>query len=147
MRFAPNRLLTSVALAVVMAGGVTTVTTATASATPRVNVCGSSYTYLESFPIRSGTGTTVGDIDLYWSAQSERNCAVARPVNGLTPHWIAVEISTPSGGYASDGLSENYTQYAGPVSVYAPGCVSVFGSMGYGGPYGYGQGDANNVAC
>jgi len=148
MRFAPRRVLTSTALAVALAAGVTTVTTASASATPRVNVCGSSYTYLTSLPIRTNTGTLVGDIDMYWSAQGQRNCAVARPINGVTPRWVDVEIWTPAGQRADDGLTENYTEFAGPASVYAPGCVSVFGSLGgFNGPNSYGQGEADNIFC
>lgn len=147
MRFASRRLVTSAALAVALTAGVTAVTTASASATDRINACGSNYTYLTSIPIRTSSGSTVGDIDVYWSAQGSRNCAVARPINGINPGFIDVEIWTPSGQSASDGLTENYHQYAGPASVYAPGCVSVFGSLGNYSPNGYGQGEANNILC
>jgi len=147
MRIAPRRLLTSATLALAMAAGVTTVTMASASATDRVNECGSSYSFVESLPIRTNTGTIVGDVDVYWSAQGQRNCAIARPVNGVNPRFVVVEVWTSSGQYAADGLTESYTKYAGPVSVYSPGCVTVFGSLGGYSATGYGQVEADNILC
>jgi hypothetical protein len=150
-----RRTLTSVA-ALGLAAGALTAGATTASATDRVNNCGSSYTYLHSYPIQNTSsltsrGQTVGYIDLYWSNARGRNCAIARPNNGVPhPAHIDVQIWTTDFSKAvSDGWgTTNYTKYAGPVSIVSPSCVSVQGGFEYNdGEYEVAWAKATNVYC
>lgn len=125
------------ATAAAVSVGLVSLSAPMASATPLVNHCGSSYSLLKSFPITDnnvGTGTVRGYIDLYWSRSLVRNCAIARPVNGLpNPNHISVGIARTSDFVGQDdGFTEDYTQYAGPVSVYAPSCIEFYATIFYG---------------
>ncbi|MGW1496419.1 hypothetical protein [Streptomyces sp. NPDC002402] len=122
------------------AAGVVATTSTTASATTRANYCGSSYTFLKSWPITalswtSDAGRTVGYIDIYWSRSAGKNCAIARPNNGIyNPNHIQVSIRRTGTGWSGmDGLNQNYRKYAGPVYVSAPNsCIDFEGGFDYG---------------
>jgi len=155
MRTSLRRTLTSVA-ALGLAAGALTAGATSASATARVNSCGSTYSFLHSYPIQNTSsltsrGQTVGYIDLYWSNAYGRNCAIARPNNGIYhPNHIAVQIWTTNFGNAvTDGWGNtNYTKYAGPVSIVSPSCVSVQGGFDYDdGAYEEGWAKVTNVYC
>ena len=92
-----------------------------------------------------------GTRDLYWSNAYGRNCAIARPNNGIYhPNHIAVQIWTTNFGNAvTDGWGNtNYTKYAGPVSIVSPSCVSVQGGFDYDdGAYEEGWAKVTNVYC
>ncbi|MGW9440674.1 hypothetical protein [Streptomyces sp. NPDC055607] len=150
-------LLTAAALTLT-AGALVAGTAGPASATNRVNVCGSGYGFVKSWPIKGLSwgyepGRTVGYIDVYWSRSASKNCAVARPVNGLyNPHGIQVRIQR-SNSTAIDmdgyGRGENFTKLAGPVYVYARNaCINLSGGFSYNTGSGYtGWGDYMNVHC
>lgn len=100
-----------------------------ANAIPRTNYCGSSYTFLKSWPItwRSQTG---GYIDVYYSGGY--NCVIVRTNDSVisSASEIVAGLRKSGGTWQYDGLNKNYTRYAGPLYVYAPGsCIDMFGSF------------------
>ncbi|MGW6202096.1 hypothetical protein ACWF9B_00350 [Streptomyces sp. NPDC055089] len=130
--------LTATSLAT-LAGVVVLGTTTEAAATSRINACGSSYTFLKSWPIKamnwtSDAGKTKGYIDTYYSRSTGKNCAIARPVDGVhLPREIRVKIGKSGSGWAAlDGYQANFTKYAGPVYVSGRGaCIDFEGGFSY----------------
>ncbi|GHG13789.1 hypothetical protein ACFFSH_31075 [Streptomyces filamentosus] len=130
--------LTATSLAM-LAGALVVGTTTQAAATPRINACGSSYTFLKSWPIKAmywtyDAGKTKGYIDIYYSRSTGKNCAIARPVDGVyLPRGIKVKIGKSGSGWAAlDGYQANFTKYAGPVYVSAPNaCIDFEGGFSY----------------
>jgi hypothetical protein len=90
--------------------------------------CGSSYTHIGHYPIRSTV--TVGYLDVYWSWSTKRNCLVtnhAGPTYGVRTYTEArirpsgfSWPSCPSSTGCDGGL---YRYYAGPV--YTPAGVDM----------------------
>ncbi|MEU4898562.1 hypothetical protein AB0B12_39260 [Streptomyces sp. NPDC044780] len=128
------------ASAVTLIGSTVVVATApSASATNRANRCGSAYHFKKSWPIKvvwgsDTVGKTVGYIDVYWSNSTGKNCAIARPKNGIyKPNHIKVRIvRSGSGNWDQDGYNQNYKKFAGPVYAKARGaCVNIEGSFDY----------------
>ncbi|MEV0965508.1 hypothetical protein AB0J25_23510 [Streptomyces sp. NPDC049910] len=130
--------LTATSLAL-LAGAVVAGTTTQAAATPRINACGSSYTFLKSWPIKAvywthDAGKTKGYIDIYYSRSTGKNCAIARPIDGVhQPRGIKVKIGKSGSGWAAlDGYQANFTKYAGPVYVAARDtCINFEGGFSY----------------
>ncbi|MBM9624158.1 hypothetical protein ACFQ60_02225 [Streptomyces zhihengii] len=130
--------LTAMSLAL-LAGAAVAATATEATATPRINACGSSYALLKSWPIQaqywtSDAGKTKGYIDVYYSGATGKNCAIARPVDGVhLARGIKVKIGKTGSGWAGlDGYQANFTQYAGPVYVSARNaCISFEGGFTY----------------
>jgi hypothetical protein len=122
-----------------LAGAAVAGTTTEAAATPQVNACGSSYVFLKSWPIKAlswtyDAGKTKGYIDIYWSSSAGKNCAIARPIDGVySPRGIAVRIGKSGSGWAdSDGYNANFTKYAGPVYTSARNaCIDFEGGFNY----------------
>jgi hypothetical protein len=88
------------------------------------NACGAGYGVVNSAPIGS-TGT----VYLTYSAKTKENCVVTvRTKPGTAVHMTA---SLGLGSHTRDVVDEgNYTTYAGPVYLYAPGqCVSWRGEI------------------
>ncbi|MGW3390494.1 hypothetical protein [Streptomyces cinereoruber] len=134
--------LTATSLAL-LAGAAVMATTTEASATARINACGSSYGFLKSYPIKAvywsyDAGETKGYIDLYYSSSTGKNCAIARPMDGISsPRNIRVKIGKSGSGWADlDGYQANFTKYAGPVYVSARGsCIDFEGGFTYNGSW------------
>ncbi|WP_435059685.1 hypothetical protein [Streptomyces sp. bgisy060] len=130
--------LTATSLAM-LAGAVVVGTTTEAAATSRINACGSSYTFLKSWPIKAkywtyDAGKTKGYIDIYYSRSTGKNCAIARPIDGVhLPRGIRVKIGKSGSGWAQlDGYQANFTKYAGPVYVSARNtCINFEGGFAY----------------
>lgn len=130
-----NRAALIAATLTLATGTVTAATVTSAGATDRANHCGSSYHFKKSWPIKStdsGNPGTKGYIDIYYSPSSGKNCAIARPINGLyNPHGIVVSLYSGS-AYDDDGYHSNYKKYAGPVYVSARGkCISFSGGLSF----------------
>ncbi|MFF4482946.1 hypothetical protein ACFY1A_38895 [Streptomyces sp. NPDC001520] len=129
------------ASAVALIGGTVVVATApSASATDRGSRCGSAYHFKKSWPIHNVWGSdtegrTVGYIDVYWSNSTGKNCAIARPKNGIyKPNHIKVRVvKSGSGNWDQDGYgNENYKKFAGPVYAKARGaCVNLEAGFEY----------------
>ncbi|MGW3390497.1 hypothetical protein [Streptomyces cinereoruber] len=130
--------LTAASLAV-LTGTLLAGTTTQASATARTNACGPSYTFLKSWPIKATSGSydagkTKGYIDIYYSRTASKNCAIARPADGVhLPRGIKVKIGRSGSGWAAlDGYQANFTKYAGPVYVSARNtCIDFEGGFSY----------------
>ncbi|MGW2657200.1 hypothetical protein ACWC1D_26525 [Streptomyces sp. NPDC001478] len=135
------RKLTLAATFLATLGSAVVIGTTEAAATARTNACGSSYAFLKSWPIKamywtSDAGKTKGYIDIYYSRSTGKNCAIARPVDGVhQPHEIRVKIGKSGSGWAAlDGYqaNSNFTKYAGPV--FASGrsaCIDFEGGFAY----------------
>ncbi|MGW1155955.1 hypothetical protein ACWD45_32325 [Streptomyces rubiginosohelvolus] len=131
-------VLTTTSLAM-LAGAALTATATPAAATPRTNACGSSYAFLKSYPIKAlywtdDAGKTKGYIDVYYSGATGKNCAIARPSDGVhKPRAIRVKIGKSGSGWSqTDGFQSNYTKYAGPVYVTARNsCIQFEGGFTY----------------
>ncbi|MEU3452912.1 hypothetical protein ABZ671_04825 [Micromonospora sp. NPDC006766] len=134
-------LLGAVALA---ASGLVGLSAGPANAIPRTNVCGSSYAFLKSWPIdwRTRTG---GYIDVYYNSSNGYNCVMSRANDSvISSAWDIYVAARPSGGtWQSDGHKpgQHFTQYAGPLYIYAPHtCIDIYGAFdtsGGGGSSGY----------
>ncbi|WP_331726313.1 hypothetical protein [Streptomyces sp. NBC_00470] len=121
------------------AGAVATAPAASAaSPSSYASLCGSSYQLVGSHAMTrdSGSGpTTGGYVYVFYSSQTQRNCAISKPVGTMKgkAHGLGVGLSSPRYLHGqSDGyqLGHNYTQYAGPVYVKAPhSCINVVGDM------------------
>ncbi len=128
-----KRFLATLVILVAAAGGLaqpasagpdsTLRSTATVALTAGGGPCGSSYTHIGHYPIRSTV--TVGYLDVYWSWTTKRNCLVtnhAGPTYGVRTYTEArirpsgfSWPSCPSSTGCDGGL---YRYYAGPV--YTP---------------------------
>ena len=96
----------------------------TASPASAAGECGSGYTQVDSYAIGSA-----GTLELYYSSSSGKNCAIARDSSPGYGHK-AVYIGLENKPWA-DVDSGNFTYYAGPVYVSAPGqCIDVRGDVG-----------------
>ncbi|MFD9791402.1 hypothetical protein ACFWXK_10670 [Streptomyces sp. NPDC059070] len=142
------RHMAGTALIALSATATLTLTAASsASATSRTNYCGSSYTFVKSWPLQGldwtrEPGKTVGYIDIYYSRATGRNCAIARPDNSVpNPRRISVKIRRSGHAwrqYDGWGNGSNYTHYAGPVYQSAPGaCIDFAGGFSYNQGNGY----------
>jgi hypothetical protein len=88
------------------------------------NACGTGYGVVNSAPIGSA-----GTVYLTYSATTKKNCVVTvRTMSGAAVHMTA---SLGLGTHTRDVWDEgNYTTYAGPVYLSAPGqCVSWRGEI------------------
>ncbi|MEW2546901.1 spore-associated protein A [Streptomyces sp. NPDC047002] len=97
---------------------------AKAPATAYNNACGTGYGVVNSAPIGSA-----GTVYLTYSATTKKNCVVTVRANpGSAVHMTA---SLGLGSHTRDVVDEgNYTTYAGPVYLSAPGqCVSWRGEI------------------
>ncbi|WP_030902273.1 hypothetical protein [Streptomyces sp. NRRL F-5126] len=119
---APAATASAASHAVPAAAAVTT--GAKAPAVAYNNVCGSGYGVVNSAPIG-----TAGTVYLTYSSKTKKNCVVTvRSRPGAAVHMTA---SVGIGTHTHDVIdSGNYTTYAGPVYLYAPGqCVSWRGEI------------------
>ncbi|MCX5078544.1 MULTISPECIES: hypothetical protein [unclassified Streptomyces] len=149
-----KRIASILAVASMLVGSL--IGTATeAAAYPQVNVCGSSYGSLKQYPIVDPeNGYRVGWIDTYYSSATGKNCAIARGddsrASGFTHIDVMIGLTSQVGWAQEDGAFQNYTKYAGPVYVYAPGntCIDVASNLLYDGYMEkQGLGTATQVRC
>ncbi|MGW2871553.1 hypothetical protein [Kitasatospora sp. NPDC001225] len=129
--------LATVLAATVLAGGFVGLSAGAAHASARVNKCGSAYDFKWSWDItdNSSAAPVVGFIDIYYNSGNGYNCAIARgrdaAVTGQHEIYVAIRRSGTD-GWIDDGAGSNYTQYAGPVYVYAKGsCIDFVGGLKY----------------
>lgn len=105
-----------------------TLTAAPAQAAAYNGACGSGYRVIDSMKVggtSSGTGTAFLTYNNGW------NCVVVVTNTPGTRDWMSAVIERSDGG---DWIEDEgyYTQYAGPVYVYAAGtCVDWGGTVGY----------------
>ncbi|MFF1678354.1 hypothetical protein ACFVYG_20230 [Streptomyces sp. NPDC058256] len=134
---------TLAALTVGLAAVVGTLVTApTATAATATSLCGSGYRYVGQHAMKreSGTGgpSIGGYVYVYYSAKSQHNCAIAKPVAALKGKAWGLGVGLHSPKYKrghSDGYEhwQNYTKWAGPVYVKAPhACITLVGDMSAG---------------
>jgi hypothetical protein len=122
-----------------------TFASAPTAAAATMSLCGSTYNYLGKHAMKrvSGKGgpSTGGYVYVYYSAKSQHNCAIAKPVADLRGKaWgLGVGLHSPtykrghSDGYATGQV---YTRWAGPVYVKAPhACINLVGDMNAGGAH------------
>ncbi|MEU3986735.1 spore-associated protein A [Streptomyces sp. NPDC026672] len=91
---------------------------------------GCSGTEIDTYPVKAldGTGSTWGTVHLYYNASTGSNCAVTvKSVYVGTPSFTAIYLNSSDGAVHDDDAG-NYSYYAGPVSIHAPGrCISING--------------------
>lgn len=115
--------------------------------------CGAGYRQQDAYPLGDHAGATgAGVIFLYYNPSTRWNCAILRrDVKFNITDGMGVSLT--GGGKTDVDGQRAYTQYAGPVYVYAPGsCVKVSGhvtgfwdgSTGWPGTY---KGDSGWVHC
>lgn len=119
--------------AVLAAAGLIVLSPAGADAAAQQNLCGSSFGLVKTWPIRRA-GVEVGGIDVYYSNSTGQNCVIVSPnaryPRGTFHHITAALSKSGSNRWEWDGPGKNYTQYAGPVYVYAKGsCINFYGEM------------------
>ncbi|WP_406312664.1 hypothetical protein OHA77_29490 [Streptosporangium sp. NBC_01639] len=119
--------------AVLAAAGLIVLSPAGADAATQQNLCGSSFGLVKTWPIRQA-GIEVGGIDVYYSNSTGQNCIIVSPnaryPRGTFHHITAALSKSGSNRWEWDGPGKNYTQYAGPVYVYAKGsCINFYGEM------------------
>lgn len=117
-------------LAIVAAPSASATTTTASSAA----AYGCSGTEIDSYAVKTSGGTTFGTIHLYYDSSTGRNCAVnvANAAGGYGTYTIKnVYLGVYGGTTVYDpafGSTTKYANYAGPVSVSAPGkCILVGG--------------------
>ncbi|MDI5969299.1 hypothetical protein POF50_008060 [Streptomyces sp. SL13] len=146
-------VLASAGLALPQAAGAATPASAPAAATavaaapvvhrlaataPKVVAPATSYgcagSQIDTYNVKLSSGAVWGVVHLYYDAATRDNCAVnvKTTAGGYgTSTWTTVDLSSSSSGQHSD--DGYYTEYAGPVSVYAPSeCVAITASVGSG---------------
>ncbi|WP_330460504.1 spore-associated protein A [Streptomyces sp. NBC_00820] len=94
-----------------------------AGSAPYNGACGSGYSVIDSLPL------TGGIVYLTYSGATGKNCVVTIRNTAGSPIGISAWVSRADGtGYDSDG--GQYTTYAGPVYVSAPGtCINWGGTF------------------
>ena len=95
-------------------------------ATSYNGACGSGYGVIDSLPI-----STLGTVYLTYSGATGDNCVVTVRANPGTAMYMvaAIQLAGNSGSEVID--SGNYTTYAGPVYLHAPGsCIDWGGQIG-----------------
>lgn len=95
-------------------------------ATAYNGVCGSGYSVIDSLPI-----STLGTVYLTYNSATGKNCVVTvRATPGAATYMAAaVELAGDSSSAVVD--QGDYTTYAGPVYLYAPGsCIDWEGQIG-----------------
>jgi hypothetical protein len=111
------------------AGGNSTLPDGTSSALSGGGPCGSAYTHIGHYPIKSG-GTTFAHLDVYWSWSSRRNCLVTNHYGSTYGVSLYTEAKIRPTGWSwpscpnSTGCDGGfYSYYAGPV--YTPSGVNM----------------------
>ncbi|GHA62868.1 hypothetical protein GCM10010330_14280 [Streptomyces tendae] len=83
---------------------------------------------IDTYPVKTSSGSTWGTVHLYYNASNGQNCAVTvKSAYVGTPSLTAIYLNVTGGG-DSDSDSGNYSSYAGPASISAAGrCISING--------------------
>lgn len=123
------RKLANVGAAAVMAGAGVAVMSGAAQAASYNGACGSGYTVIDHMTV----GGTQTEGTTYLTYNGGWNCVVTiTNTPGAGHQWIDAELEVSGGSWNSD--AGYYSQYAGPVYVYAPGkCIDWGGWVGYDG--------------
>ncbi|MER7714588.1 hypothetical protein ABTX83_29220 [Streptomyces werraensis] len=89
---------------------------------------GCSGAQINTFPVKTSSGSTWGNVYLYYDASTGRNCAVTVKTAYVgTPSFTGIYLNVTGGGDYDDD-AKDYSYYAGPVSIYAAGrCISING--------------------
>ncbi|MFR9731816.1 spore-associated protein A [Saccharopolyspora sp. MS10] len=122
-----RKIIAAVLGATALAGVTAAPAVADATAAARYGgQCGSGYSVVNSFDLPSGRGS----VFLTYNAGNRKNCVVTvRTTSGTATLVEAFLRKSSDAGWAID--SGNYTAYAGPVHVSAPGaCVDWGGTIG-----------------
>ncbi|GAA2253033.1 MULTISPECIES: spore-associated protein [Kitasatospora] len=102
------------------------------------SVCGSSYGTRASFNLPGGTST----VYLTYSGSTGKNCVVTIKNSRVGTPTLTGAYITYGDGSGRQQDAGNYSSYAGPVYLYAPGQCIYFGGEDYnsGGWWGEGPG-------
>ncbi|HVK24033.1 MAG TPA: hypothetical protein VM677_21985 [Actinokineospora sp.] len=94
-------------------------------------VCGSSYSVLDSMPVKTNSGATWGRVYLLWSSSAQKNCVVTLKSSfvGVSTHTMAYADAQNGNGALAEG---NYSYYAYDT-VYAPNSCVMYGGYIYSG--------------
>jgi hypothetical protein len=122
MNLHPSRLLPLAAV----------VSLAAAAPAPAANpytparVCGAGFRVIDHHAVTGPKGGVLGVAYLLYQRSSGRNCAtlIKRRAVGV-PTWSEVSLAAKGGRYMAD--DGEYSYYAGPLYVHAPGRCVIFG--------------------
>ncbi|MFD9373192.1 hypothetical protein ACFWA6_36605 [Streptomyces sp. NPDC060020] len=93
--------------------------------------CGAGYYQQDAYPLGDTNGATgAGVMYLYYNKSTGKNCAILRRDSAfIVMDGMSISLEDSNGNHAGDG-QKAYTQYAGPVYLYAPGrCVRLSGQI------------------
>ncbi|WP_157877421.1 spore-associated protein A [Streptomyces odonnellii] len=128
MNSTKKRVIATIAAAVSI-GGFTVAVAPGASAAP-AGAYGCAGSEIDTYAVKTSGGATWGTIHLYYDSSTGLNCAVnVKTSAGYagTPSITWVALARSSDG-KSDLDSGNFSSYAGPVTISAPGqCITVSG--------------------
>lgn len=112
--------------------------TASLAARATTSECQSPGNYLDSFDIKDKGGNKIGELEIYYNSANGYNCAYTRSFGTTKKQDMEVTITScqetsPGGGcietktVTDEGM---YSEYAGPVGVYAKGhCIAATGRI------------------
>ncbi|WP_159040946.1 hypothetical protein [Streptomyces sp. FxanaA7] len=111
---------------------VTLATIPTAEAATHSTACGSSYSRVGHYSLTSSFAQAAnpgGYLDIYYSSSTGKNCAVVYPSSAHQGKTSNLEVDIrKSGNTTWIGQGGDFTYYAGPVYVSAPGaCIDALG--------------------
>jgi len=120
-----TRKLAGVGAALAVTAATLGVTAGPAQAASYNGACGSGYSVIDQMSVGSGRGTA------YLTYNNGWNCVVTVTNSPGTRTWMLAEVELSGAGHDWVEDGGNYTQYAGPVYVYAPdSCIDWGGSVG-----------------
>ncbi|MFF3680149.1 hypothetical protein ACFYYS_40035 [Streptomyces sp. NPDC002120] len=93
--------------------------------------CGAGYYQQDAYPLGDTNGATgAGVMFLYYNKSTGKNCAILRrDASFRVTEGMSIILEDSSGQSVGDG-QRGYTQYAGPIYLYAPGrCVKLRGEV------------------
>jgi hypothetical protein len=120
-----GRKLAGVGAALALTAGTLGVTAGPAQAASYNGACGSGYQVIDHLSVGSGAGTS------YLTYNNGWNCVVTVTNTPGTRDYMSAMVELSGAGHDWVEDEGNYTQYAGPVYVYAPdSCIDWGGSVG-----------------
>jgi len=122
-----GRKLAGLGAALALTAGTLAVTAGPAQAAAYNGACGSGYAVIDKMSV-GGTGTGTA----YLTYNNGWNCVVTVTNTPGTRDWMTASVELSGAGHDWVDDEGYYTQYAGPVYVYAPNsCIDWGGTVGY----------------
>ncbi|WP_326821645.1 spore-associated protein A [Streptosporangium sp. NBC_01756] len=99
-----------------------------AGATPAsaAGPCGSGYSRVGVYAVPA-SGARTGTLEVYYNSSARKNCALTYGYGSYAGRVNRKAVAIGLSGASKWAGADNgmYAQYAGPVYVYAPGCIAL----------------------